>query len=104
MSSEDKFDADKVSEDLHERIHNRVHEDAQSQFRKARQGGVQLHLGARSGGLWPGLILVIIGAVVLLDHMGIISSERLWRFQIFPGMQPRVRSNSDVGRRSAAAE
>jgi predicted membrane protein len=84
MSSEDKFDADKVSEDLHERIHrdihNRVHEDAQSQFRKARQGGVQLHLGARSGGLWPGLILVIIGAVVLLDHMGIISSERLWRF------------------------
>src|SRR3974390_1201976 len=84
MSSEDKFDADKVSQDLHERIHrdihDRIHEDAQSQFLRPRQGAAQLHLGARSGGLWPGLILVIIGTVVLLDHMGIISSDRLWKF------------------------
>ena len=84
MSTEDKSDADKLSEDLndkiHQDIHDRIHDEAYRQFRKPRQGAVQLHLGARSGGLWPGIILVIVGIVVLLDHTGIISSDRLWRF------------------------
>jgi predicted membrane protein len=34
----------------------------------------------RRTGLFPGLLLMLIGGVVLLDHMGIISSERLWKF------------------------
>lgn len=34
----------------------------------------------RRTGLFPGLFLVVIGSVVLLDHMGIISADRLWRF------------------------
>ena len=84
MSSEDKFDADKFSQDLHDKIHrdihDRVHEDVQGQFRKATPGTAHVHLGGRSGGLWPGLILVIVGTVVLLDHMGLISSDRLWKF------------------------
>lgn len=84
MSSEDKFDADKFSKDLHDRIHQDIHdqvqEDAQNQFRKARQGMVQVHLGGKHSGLWPGLVLVLIGTVVLLDHMGILSVDRLWKF------------------------
>lgn len=31
-------------------------------------------------GLLPGVVMVLAGTVVLLDHMGIISSDRLWRF------------------------
>ena len=84
MSSQDKFDADKFSQDLHDKIHrdihDRTHEDVQSQFRKATRGTVHVHWGGRSSGLWPGLILVIVGTVVLLDHMGLISSDRLWKF------------------------
>jgi predicted membrane protein len=30
--------------------------------------------------LLPGAVLVLAGTVVLLDHMGVISSDRLWRF------------------------
>jgi predicted membrane protein len=34
----------------------------------------------RRPGLFPGLLLMLIGSVVLLDHMGIISVDRLWKF------------------------
>jgi predicted membrane protein len=30
--------------------------------------------------MWPGLILVIIGTAILLDHLGVIPVDRLWRF------------------------
>jgi len=70
VSSEDKFDRKKFSEDLHDRIHQAVHDciRAPRNVRVIRPG------------VWPGLILVVIGTAVLLDHMGIISVERLWRF------------------------
>lgn len=84
MSTEDKFDADKFSENLrdkiHRNVHDRIHEQAQKQFRNARASAVQVHLGGRSAGLWPGVILVIVGTVVLLDHMHILPAELLWRF------------------------
>ena len=34
----------------------------------------------RRAGLFPGLMLMLIGSLVLLDHMGIISSDRVWKF------------------------
>jgi len=40
----------------------------------------QVTIRHRRAGLVPGLVLVLIGAVVLLDHMGLISSDRLWKF------------------------
>jgi len=40
----------------------------------------QVTIRHRRAGLVPGLVLVLTGAVVLLDHMGLISSERLWKF------------------------
>ncbi len=71
MSSEDKFDPNKFSQDLHDRIHQRIHE---------RMDGRQYRiLNARTRVL-PGLVLVIIGTAILLDHMGILPVDRIWKF------------------------
>lgn len=34
----------------------------------------------RRTGLLPGAVLIVIGTVVLLDHMGYLSADRLWKF------------------------
>lgn len=72
MSADDQFDQNKYAEDLKARIH------ADIGTRMARRRGVFGATGDRKGVL-PGIILVVIGSVILLDHMGIISSERLWK-------------------------
>lgn len=70
MSDESKFDGQKFRDDLHERIHQEISE---------RVHAKPLRSGSPNG-LIPGLILVAIGTIFLLDHMGIISGEMLWRF------------------------
>jgi predicted membrane protein len=76
LSTDDKFDPDKFREDLRDRIH----EDIRSRLRTSRPGGMQVHLGDRTGGMWAGVVLVLIGTTILLDHLGIISVDRVWRF------------------------
>ena len=71
LSSQDKFDPEKFGEDLHKRIHQQIDE---------RMGRRQCTAGALNTRVLPGLILMIIGAAILLDHMGILSLDRLWRF------------------------
>ncbi len=71
MSSEDKFNPDKFSQDLHDRIHQRIHD--------SMDGRRYRILSARTRVL-PGLILVIIGTAILLDHMGILPVDRIWKF------------------------
>lgn len=71
MGSGDQFDPKKFSDDLHARIHQDIHDRIASRR--------QVHF-VRSGGLLPGVILMIIGTAILLDHMGVIPVDRLWRF------------------------
>jgi len=73
VSADDQFDQNKYAEDLKARIH------ADIRTRMAKRSGVFGAGGTRKGVL-PGVILVAIGSIILLDHMGIISSDRLWRF------------------------
>jgi predicted membrane protein len=70
VSDESKFDANRFRENLRDRIHERIQDDVS----RARERG------RRASGLFPGLILVLIGTVVLLDHMGIISKQVIWTF------------------------
>ena len=70
MSSNDRFDPDKFRQDLHDRIHE--------QIRQSHQDRVVI-LNQRTR-LLPGLLLVLIGTLILLDHMGIIAVHDLWRF------------------------
>ncbi len=69
MNDEQGFDAKKFSDDLHDQIHRGIHAGL-----KARP--VRPH----SGGLVAGAVLTLVGVALLLDHMGIISFDRLWQF------------------------
>lgn len=71
MGSGDKFDPDKFGQNLHDRIHQRIHESMDGRHSRI--------LNARTRVL-PGLVLVIIGTAILLDHMGILPIDRIWKF------------------------
>jgi predicted membrane protein len=70
MSDEHQFDGKKFADDLRDRIHQRVSTGIYAQNRRI----------GRSNGLIPGIALVVIGTIFLLDHMGIVHAETLWRF------------------------
>jgi len=83
MSDENKFDANKFSDDLRDGIHHDIHDSVKTGAANQgkRCGGVGIHLGGRgNSGLFWGAFLVLGGVALLLDHMGIISVDRLWRF------------------------
>jgi predicted membrane protein len=85
MSDEKKFDPHKFGEDLRDRIHNKIYENVGTTGnpRGPRRGPivVGIHLGRHgTSGLFWGALLVLGGVALLLDHMGILSMDRLWRF------------------------
>jgi len=75
MSDENKSDANKFSDDLRDQIHRDIHESVKT---GAENQGKQC--GRGNTGLFWGAFLVLGGVALLLDHMGIISVDRLWRF------------------------
>jgi predicted membrane protein len=79
VSDEKKFDNEKFRDDLRDHIHSRIDESL-----KGRRGsivaGMQLGYRAYGGGLLSGALLILVGIAFLLDHMGIISIDHLWRF------------------------
>jgi predicted membrane protein len=82
MGDENKFDPKKFSDELHDQIHRDIHDSIGSRAR-GRRGPivVGIHLGRRgTSGLFGGALLVLAGIAFLLDNMGIISFEHLWRF------------------------
>lgn len=78
MSNDNPFDPKKFKDELHDQIHRDIHD----RIRGVRRPIVGIHLGRRtySGGMVLGVILTLFGIGLLLDHMGIISIDRLWRF------------------------
>lgn len=71
MNSNDRFDPNKFSQDLHDRIHADIHERIRLRRMRALDGRTRM---------LPGLVLVLIGTVILLDHMGILSIHQVWKF------------------------
>lgn len=70
MSEDSKFDEKKFTDDLRERVQQGAFEAA----------GAKKVTPGRPNGVVPGIILVVIGTIFLLDHMGIINGEMLWKF------------------------
>jgi predicted membrane protein len=84
MGDENKFDPKKFSDDLHDRIHQGIYDSVGTGANPRgprRPIIVGIHLGRRgtSGLVW-GALLFLVGVALLLDHMGIIYIDRLWRF------------------------
>jgi len=85
VSDEKNFDAKKFSDDLHDQIHRSIHSslprDDEKQESRSRPMVVGIALRGRGrGGVVTGGILMLIGLVFLLDHLGIISIGNPWRF------------------------
>lgn len=74
MNGDDKFDGKRYAENLRDRIRQDVDDAMGGRGRQKRRA----RRDARPGML-PGLILVCIGTVILLDHMGYIPLDRMWR-------------------------
>lgn len=70
MDDEHKFDAKKFRDDLREQIHGHIDESIRMRVRRE----------AKRPGIVPGLLLILFGSVILLDHMGYLDANRLWRF------------------------
>jgi predicted membrane protein len=71
VSSDDKFDAGKYSEDLSQKIRG----DIDERIRQRWSGRPR-----RPNNIWPGIILMLVGGAILLDHMGVLPVDRIWRF------------------------
>lgn len=78
-------DAKDYARDLRDQIRDRVHEDIRGEMRgRMRRGRVLI--GGRgptqcgTGGLAWGAVLVLVGTVLLLDHMGVIDARQFWKF------------------------
>jgi predicted membrane protein len=68
VSDDKQFDANKFSDELHDQIHRDIH--ARLIPRPSRP----------MGGLFWGAFLTFVGVVLLLNRMGIISVDHLWKF------------------------
>jgi predicted membrane protein len=85
MSDENKFDANKFSDNLRDRIYSDIHDSVKTgaENQGKQRGPVAARIntcGRGTSGLFWGAFLVLGGVALLLDHMGIISVDRLWRF------------------------
>jgi predicted membrane protein len=82
MSDENKFDPGKFRDDLRDQIHRDIHENIDASARAFSEGikrGAQHYRGFRGGAIWGGVLLVI-GVAFLLDNLGILPVDRLFRF------------------------
>ncbi len=85
MSDENDFDAKKFSDTPHEQVHSEIHSSVSEKMdpdgKRCNPRVVGIHMGRRgSSGLFWGAFLVLGGIALLLDHMGYVSIDRLWRF------------------------
>jgi len=85
VSDENDFDAKKFSDTLHEQVHSEIHSSVSEKMdpdgKRRSPIVVGIHMGRRgSSGLFWGAFLVLGGVALLLDHMGYVSVDRLWRF------------------------
>jgi predicted membrane protein len=79
MSDEKNFDRRKFKDDLRENIHNIIDESLKG-GRRPMVVGIRLGKHSYAGGLIWGALLILVGLAFLLDHMGVINIDQVWRF------------------------
>jgi predicted membrane protein len=68
MSDQSQFDGKKFGADLRDQIHREIDQNLAARNLRPR----------RHSGMIPGIILVVVGTLFLLDHLGLIQAERYW--------------------------
>jgi predicted membrane protein len=68
MSDHSQFDGKRIGADLRDQIHREIDQNL----------GARNSCGRRHSGMVPGIILIVVGMLFLLDHMGIIRAEQYW--------------------------
>ncbi len=90
------FDKDKFRDTLRDSIHRDVHDRIEEKMRR-RAARRQRDNGAQ-GVVWGGVICIV-GLLLLLDHMGYIAVDHLWRFWPLIPMIVGAVHMSEPGRR-----
>ena len=77
------FDKDSYRDSLKQDIRDRIHDEIRDRRRelkelRRRQKGSRHHDPAQ-GVVWGGIVCLV-GVLLLLDHLGVISVDHLWRF------------------------
>jgi predicted membrane protein len=70
MSDNEQFDKNKFRESLRDRIHAQINQNIGTGARRPRG----------SSGIVPGILLITVGTIFLLDHLGFIRAENFWKF------------------------
>jgi len=70
MSDENQFDGKKFADNLRDQIHQEINQNLGARYPRAR----------RNGGIIPGIILIAVGTLFLLDHLGFIQAAHYWIF------------------------
>jgi predicted membrane protein len=81
VNGDNQYESDKSREDLRDQMHRDIHDRFRQKMEdRMRRRAARAGLGPRAGGMLPGLVLVLIGTVVLLQHMGILPHRIIWTF------------------------
>jgi predicted membrane protein len=82
VSDENDIGPKKFRDDLHDQIHRDIHESVDASAKAFASGikrGAERYRGFRGGAIWGGVLLVI-GVAFLLDNLGILPVDHLFRF------------------------
>jgi predicted membrane protein len=77
------FDKDAYGEKLRDDIRNRIHDeisDRRQQLKDLRRNKKNIRRNDPAHGAIVGAVVCLVGVLFLLDHLGIISVDHLWRF------------------------
>ena len=100
------FDKDAYRDSLKQDIRDRIHDEIRDRRReirdlRKRQRGFNQD-GPAQGVVWGGIVCLV-GVLLLLDHLGLISVDHLWRFWPLIPMAVGAAHLADPGRRQWGA-
>lgn len=86
---------DDLKRDFKDEIHRNIHENIRRNMRE------RMHRSSRPPGMAAGLILIAVGTLFLLGHMGLVDTGRLWKFWpliiVVVGLLKFFKERSQVG-------
>lgn len=84
---QDRWDKEQWDREFKDDLHGSIRDDIRNDIRENTRGRVRDRMGRRhhglrsgSGGVVAGAVIVVVGLVLLMDNMGLMHAEHLWRY------------------------